>query len=103
MFVFYNGIMLQKFSALTDDVNRVLSILRAGGWIQHFWNDPLFLEQTFPEETFTSYDSSKDKLTLEVFSLVFIAWGVGMIAALIALAVEKAACRASISSEYVIC
>ena len=98
MFVFYNGIMLQKFSAITEDVNKVLSILRAGGWIQHFWNDPLFIEQTLPEETFTSYDSSKDKLTLEVFSLIFIVWGIGMLAALLALAVERVAFKRKLRS-----
>ena len=98
MFVFYNGIMLQKFSAITEDVNKVLSILRAGGWIQHFWNDPLFIEQTLPEETITSYDSSKDKLTLEVFSLIFIVWGIGMLAALLALAVERVAFKRKLRS-----
>ena len=102
MFVFYNGIMLQKFSPLTEDVNKVLSILRAGGWIQHYWNDPLFLEQTFPEEIFTAYDSSKDKLTLEVFSLIFIAWAIGMFAALLALAVEKVVHKAMKNNLFIV-
>jgi hypothetical protein len=37
---------------------------------------------------FTFYDDSKDKLSMETFALIFIAWAVGMGLALVGLTVE---------------
>ena len=89
----YSCILLEKSSALTPYVNHLLSRLRAGGLIKHYWNDPLYLEQTLSVETFTFYDNSKDKLTFDTFFLIFIFLGFGMTAALLSLFVEILAYR----------
>ena len=80
--------VLEKNSPLTPYVNNLLSRLRAAGLIKHYWNDPLFLEQTLSVETFTFYDDSKDKLTLDTFFLTFVFLGSGMVLSLLALLVE---------------
>lgn len=50
---------------------------------------PNFPRTTFPKEIFAYYDSSKDKLTMDVFTLVFIVWGIGIIAALTTVIIEN--------------
>ena len=85
MFERYTGILLEKFSPLTPYVNHLLTRLRAFGLIQHYWKDPLYLEQTMSMETFTYYDDSKDKLTLDTFFLTFVFLGSGMVLALLCL------------------
>jgi hypothetical protein len=61
-----------------------------GGLIQHYWNDPLYLEQTMSLGIFTFYDDSKEKLTIETFFLIFTFWGIGMTLALSSLLAEMA-------------
>ena len=85
----YSALLMEKFSPLTPNVNKLLSMLKAGGMILHFWNDPLYLEQTMSLETFTYYDNSRDKLTFETFFLIFVFLACGMALSLIALIVEK--------------
>ena len=85
LFERYTGILLEKFSPLTPYVNHLLTRLRAFGLIQHYWNDPLYLEQTMSMDTFTYYDDSKDKLTLDTFFLTFVFLGSGMVLALLCL------------------
>ena len=80
--------LLEKNSPLTPYVNHLLSRLRAGGLIKHYWDDPLYLEQTMSVKTFTFYDDSKDKLTLDTFFLTFVFLGSGMVLSLLALLVE---------------
>jgi hypothetical protein len=70
--------MLQKHSPYTNDVNKVLSQMRAGGLIYHYWHEPLYLDLTIDPSVFTYVDDSKEKLSLETFLLIFIVWAVGM-------------------------
>ena len=88
LFERYSALLLEKLSPLTPYVNELLSRLRAGGLIQHYWNDPLYLEQTMSMDTFTFYDNSKDKLTLETFFLIFVFLAFGMVLSLVTLLVE---------------
>ena len=55
----------------------------------HFAHDPMFLELTMDEDVFYKLDDSKDLLTMETFSLIFIAWLAGMGFAFIALLAEN--------------
>ena len=84
----YGASLLEKFSPLTPVFNKLLSRLRAGGLILHYWYDPLALEQMMSMETFTYYDNSKDKLTLETFFLTFVFLAFGMVLSLCTLLVE---------------
>ena len=88
LFERYVALLLEKFSPLTPYVNELLSRLRAGGLILHYWNDPLYLEQTMSMDTFTYYDDSHDKLTLETFFLTFVFLAFGMVLSLVTLFVE---------------
>ena len=88
IFILYNGLLLPKHSPLTKHLNDALARMRAGGLITHYMNDPLNLEQVIPLEVFTFYDDSKDKLTMETFTLLFIYLAFGMVLALLALIVE---------------
>jgi hypothetical protein len=88
LFERYSGALLEKFSPLTPYFNELLSRLRGGGLIEHYWNDPLYLEQTMSMETFTFYDDSKDKLTLETLFLSFAFLAFGMVLSLITLLIE---------------
>ena len=81
--------MFQKYSHLEKFVNKGLGVMKAGGLIQHFWNDPLYLEQTLDLNLFTFYDNSKDKLTMITFALIFAVWGIGAALSLICLATEN--------------
>ena len=80
--------MFQKYSYLEKSVNKGLGVMKAAGLIQHFWNDPLYLEQTMNLDLFTFYDNSKDKLTMTTFALIFAIWGIGAALSLICLAIE---------------
>jgi len=62
--------------------------MRAGGLINHLWNDPLYLEQTMDLDVFTFYDDSMDKLTIETYFFIFMLWGFGIVLALVAFSVE---------------
>ena len=62
--------------------------IRAGDLINHFWSDPLYLEQTLDLDVFTFYDDSMDKLTMDTYFFIFIIWGFGMAMAFLAFAVE---------------
>jgi hypothetical protein len=66
----------------------VIGLMRAGGLIDHFAHQPLFLELTMDYDVFTVIDDSKDKLTLETFVVIFIVWLVGIISGLSCLLVE---------------
>ena len=87
-FLFYNGLMMKKYSPLTKYVNKALAQIRAGDLINHFWSDPLYLEQTLDLGVFTFYDDSMDKLTMDTYFFIFIIWGFGMAMAFLAFAVE---------------
>ena len=84
----YGASLLEKFSPLPPVFNKLLSRLRAGGLILLYWYDPLALEQMMSMETFTYYDNSKDKLTLETFFLIFVFLAFGMVLSLCTLLVE---------------
>ena len=88
IFVLYNGLLLPKNSSLTKYVDEAIGLMQAAGLITHYMNDPLYLENFMPEEIFTFYDDSKDKLTMETFTLLFIYLAVGMLLALMALIAE---------------
>jgi hypothetical protein len=49
--VLFVSIVLPKFSFFAKDFNKVVSQIRAGGLILHYWHDPLFLEQTMDQES----------------------------------------------------
>ena len=88
LFVRFTSILMEKNSPLTPYINKLVSNMRGGGLIQHYWNDPLYLEQTMSMDTFTYYDDSKDKLTLETFFLISIFLACGMVLSLIVFMVE---------------
>ena len=85
--------MFQKYSYLEKSVNKGLGVMKAAGLIQHFWNDPLYLEQTMNLDLFTFYDNSKDKLTMTTFALIFAIYGIGAALSLICLAIENVVYR----------
>ena len=89
LFERFTTVYLQKFSPLTHKFNLLLSQQRAGGLIDHYWNDPLYLEQTMPMELFTFYDNSKDKLTVKTFFLIFVLWLIGAFLSLLCLLAEN--------------
>ena len=89
LFVIFNGIMLPKYSSLTKVIDEGLALIKAAGLIYHYWNGPLYLEQTMPVDLFTFYDDSKDKLTMETYMLIFAIWGYGMVLALAVMVVEN--------------
>ena len=88
LFERYTATLLERFSPLTPYFNKLLSRLRAGGLILHYWYDPLDLEQMMSMDTFTYHDNSKDKLTLETFFLTFVLLAFGMVLSLCTLLVE---------------
>ncbi len=59
-----------------------------GGFIYHFFHDPLPLELTMDYPIFTGYDDSEEKLTLETFGLISIVLVFGWILGLITLLLE---------------
>ena len=93
LFERFTTVYLQKFSPLTHKFNLLLSRQRAGGLIDHYWNDPLYLEQTMPMQLFTFYDSSKDKLTVKTFFLIFVLWLIGAFLSLMCLLAENLYCN----------
>ena len=72
----------------SKDFNKAIGQMRAGGLIYHFAHDPLQLEITMDYSAF-AVDDSEEKLTMEIFIVLFIFLLVGMPIALIALFVEK--------------
>ena len=85
----YAGLMLAKNYPWTRQFDKAIGLMRAGGLIDHFFNEPIPLEMTMDPKIFTYVDDSKEKLTLETFFLIFIIWGVGMGLGLVSLASEK--------------
>jgi hypothetical protein len=49
-----------------------------GGLLYHFAHEPMFLELTMDDDVFYKLDDSKELLTMETFSLIFIIWLAGM-------------------------